>query len=76
MRRKFTMEPERKSRIIKEGTFVFASARARDSVVTAVPRYPLVSNAFFNDCAKDSDFRKMSTESRTSAMVDLAVDIA
>ena len=64
IRRKLAMEPERRSRIIKDGTFAFASVRARDSVVTVVLRYPLVSNAFFSDCANDSDFRKMSTEAR------------
>ena len=54
----------------------FASVRARDSVVTAVLRYPLVSNAFFSDSANDSDFRKISTESRTPAMDGLPVTIA
>jgi hypothetical protein len=59
-----------------DGTFAFASVKARDSVVTALLRYPLISNDFINDCANDSDFKKMSTESRMSAMDDGAVDIA
>ncbi len=74
IRRKLAMELERRSRIIKDGMFAFASVRARDSVVTTVLRYPLVSSAFFNDCANDSDFRKMSTESL--AVDDFSFNIA
>jgi hypothetical protein len=40
-------------------------------VVTTIPRYPLVSNAPFNDCENDSDFRKMRTELRAPVMDDL-----
>lgn len=39
-------------------------------MVTIMLRYPLVSDVLFNDCANDSDFRKMRTESRTSTMGD------
>ena len=68
-------EPERRSRIIRDGTFVSAFVRARDSVFTAAPRYPLVSSAFFNDFANDSDFRKMSTKPHGPARNGLSVNI-
>jgi hypothetical protein len=45
-------------------------------VVTVMPEYPFISNAFFTDCANDSDFKKMSTEPRASGMDDLSVNIA
>jgi hypothetical protein len=35
------------------------------------PRYPLVSNALFNDCANDSVFRKMRTDLCAPVMDDL-----
>jgi hypothetical protein len=76
IRRKLATEPEPWSRIIKDGTFAFASVRASDSVVTVMPEYPFDSNAFFTDCEKDSDFKNMSTEPRASGMDDLSVNIA
>ena len=76
IRRKLAMEPDRRSRIINDGTFAFASAETRDSVVATVLIYPLVSKAFFNVCANGSDFRKMSTELRKPGMGDLSVNIA
>src|SRR5262245_19471668 len=75
IRRKFTTEPDPRSRRIKEGTFAFASMNAADSVVATMLRRPLTSNAFFNVCANDSVFRKMSTESRMPPTEDFSVNI-